>query len=389
MLRKICVVTGTRAEYGLLKFLMEEIKNSESFEMQLVVTGSHLSERHGYTVNEIINDGFKINSLLDIKLVNDGNHAVCNSTAKCIQLFSKTLDKLKPDLIIVLGDRYELLAVVTASMIHRVPIAHIHGGEITEGAFDDGIRHSITKLSQLHFVASNEYKKRVIQLGENPDFVFNVGGLGVDAIKKIKLLSKKELEDSLKIKFWEKNLLITYHPLTIPIKENSKFEISQLLNGLSKFEDTLQIFTMPNADPGNIGIFNTIHEYVEENENVYAFESLGQLRYLSCLAYIDAVIGNSSSGILEVPSFKKGTINIGDRQKGRLFADSVISCSNKSFDIEEAIKKIYKYDFKVTLKDTTNPYGEGGASKKIKEIIEEIDFEKLQRKHFFNINFKY
>ena len=191
------------------------------------------------------------------------------------------------------------------------------------------------------------------------------------------------------MKFKKKNLLITYHPLTIPIKESSEFEISQLIDSLSKFKDTLQIFTMPNADPGNIGIFNTIHEYVEENENVYAFESLGQLRYLSCLAYIDAVIGNSSSGILEVPSFKKGTINIGDRQKGRLFADSVISCSNKSFDIEEAIKKIYKYDFKVTLKDTTNPYGEGGASKKIKEIIEEIDFEKLQRKPFFNINFKY
>ena len=387
MLRKICFVTGTRAEYGLLKFLMEEIKNSESFEMQLVVTGSHLSKKHGYTVDEIINDGFKINSFLDIKLSNDGNNDVCNSTARCIQLFSRTLDKLKPDLIIVLGDRYELLAVVTASMIHRVPIAHIHGGEVTEGAFDDGIRHSITKLSQLHFVASNEYKKRVIQLGENPDFVFNVGGLGVDAIKKIKLLSKKELEDSLKIKFWEKNLLITYHPLTIPIKENSKFEISQLLNGLSKFEDTLQIFTMPNADPGNKAIFKMINNYSDKRKNVYTFESLGQLRYLSCLAQVDAVVGNSSSGLLEVPSFKKATINIGDRQKGRLLANSVINCSNKTDEIENSIRKIYKKGFKDVLEKTKNPYGNGGASKQIKDILKTINFDDLKRKPFFDLNF--
>ncbi len=385
--KKICFVTGTRAEYGLLKYLMKEIKNSNSFHFQLVVTGSHLSKRHGFTVNEIINDGFEISKSLDIDLSEDGNRSVCNSIANCIVQFSDTLQQLKPDIIIVLGDRYELLAVVTASMIHRVPIAHIHGGEVTEGAFDDGIRHSITKLSQLHFVAADEYKRRVIQLGENPNLIFNVGGLGVDAIKKIKLLSKEKIENNLNLKFQSKNLLITYHPLTIPVKENSEFEITQLIKGLSKFKDTLQIFTMPNADPGNKKIFETIKDYAKNKKNVFTFESLGQLNYLSCLLYVDAVVGNSSSGILEVPTFKRATINIGDRQKGRLFAKSVISCSNKALDIEKSIKKIYTKDFQNTLKETINPYGNGGASEEIKNILEVTNFEELKRKPFFDLNF--
>lgn len=385
--KKICFVTGTRAEYGLLKYLMKEINLSNSLELQLVVTGSHLSERHGYTVNEIKEDGFMVNSSLDIDLDEDRNNNVCGSISKCIKLFSDNLEKLQPNLVVVLGDRYELLAVATSAMIHRVPIAHIHGGEITEGAFDDSIRHAITKLSQLHFVATEEYKRRVIQLGENPDLVFNVGGLGVDAIRKIKLLSKKELEDSLGFQFKKKNLLITYHPLTIPIHETSQFEISQLINALSEFKDANQIFTMPNADPGNKEIFRMIYDYSKKNENVYAFKSLGQLKYYSCLAYIDAVVGNSSSGILEVPSFKKPTINIGDRQKGRLFATSVINCSNKSLDIKESIKRVFSDKFQKDLKKTLNPYGEGGASEKITKIIANINFNNLKRKPFFDINF--
>ena len=385
--KKVCVITGTRAEYGLLKHLMEEIKLSSHFSLQLVVTGSHLSHRHGYTIKEIINDGFVINSSIDIELNEDSKSAICSSIAKCVEQFSHTLNELKPDLIIVLGDRYELLAVVTAAMIHRVPIAHIHGGEVTEGAFDDGIRHCITKLSQLHFVAADEYKKRVIQMGENPKFVFNVGGLGVDAIKKIKLLTKKETEESLNLKFRDKNLLITYHPLTIPLQEDSGYEIKQILDSLDNFNDALQIFTMPNADPGNMKIFTMIENYANSRDNVYIFESLGQLRYLSCLKQVDAVIGNSSSGLLEVPSFKKATINIGDRQKGRLFAKSVINCSNNSFDIQRSIRKIYTEKFKKDLNETLNPYGTGGASKDIRLILESIKLGDLKRKPFFDLNF--
>ncbi len=383
--KRICVVTGTRAEYGLLKHLMKEIILSKVFKLQLVVTGSHLSQRHGYTVEEIINDGFKIDHSLNIGLNEDLNTSICSSMAKCIEMFSNTIEKLKPNIVLVLGDRYELLSVVSAAMIHRIPIAHIHGGEVTEGAFDDGIRHSLTKLSHLHFVAAEEYKKRVTQLGENPEFIFNVGGLGVDAIKKMKLLTREELEKDLNLKFREKNLLITYHPLTIPIHQSSEYEINQLINCLSKFDETLQIFTMPNADPGNKNIFKVIYDYAKNKSNVYIFESLGQLRYLSCLSHVDAVVGNSSSGILEVPSFKKATINIGDRQKGRLCAQSVINSSNKSSDIEKSIKKIYKQEFRRALEKCSNPYGEGGSSKKIINILEGIDFDALKRKPFFDL----
>ena len=385
--KKICFVTGTRAEYGLLRYLMKEIKSSKVFQLQLVVTGSHLSHRHGYTVNEIINDGFQIDASLDIELEKDDKDSVCVSLSKCIEKFSEALEDLRPELVVVLGDRYELLGAVAASMIHRVPIAHIHGGEITEGAFDDGIRHAITKLSQLHFVAAFEYKKRIIQLGENPNLVFEVGGLGVDAIKKISLLTRDQLEKSLDLKFRDRNFLITYHPLTIPLKEDSEFEIKQLIDGLSSFKDALQIFTMPNADPGNKEIFNLINDYAYRNDNVYTFESLGQLRYLSCLSQIDAVIGNSSSGLLEVPSFRKATINIGDRQKGRLCGKSVINCSNKSSDIEKSIKKVFTKAFQNCLKEASNPYGEGGASQKIVNILENTDFDSLKRKPFFDIKY--
>jgi len=384
---KICFFTGTRAEYGLLKYLMKQISDSDDFVFQLIVTGSHLSKKHGYTVKEIIEDGFKIDSKIDINLNNDSDISICKSIGKLIPNISDAFSKLQPDLIFLLGDRYELMGACLSATIFRIPIAHIHGGEKTVGAFDDCIRHAITKLSHIHFVANDVYRKRVIQLGENQKYVFNVGGLGVDAIHKTKLLSKESLERILGLKFMKKNLIITYHPLTLADKEDSIKEITELLKALSLLEDTLQIFTMPNADPGNDFIFKVIKKYVKNNKFAYSFSSLGQLNYYSCLRQIDALVGNSSSGILEAPSFNIGTINIGDRQKGRLEAKSVISIEANAKLIKRSIDKLYSKEFSKILKNNLNPYGNGQSSKKIIQIIKNINFDNVLKKNFYDINF--
>ena len=382
---KICFITSTRAEYGLIKSLMRKIACNENFILQIIVTGTHLSKRHGYTLYEIEKDGFKVDSKLDMSIVDDSNNSICLSISKLIEKLSEKIEQLKPDTIVILGDRFELLGIAAAATIHRVPITHLHGGEITEGAFDDSVRHAITKLSQIHFVANEQYKKRIIQLGENPKNVFNVGGLGVDAIKELKLLSKSKLEKELNLNFLEKNLLITYHPVTLSKVETSKNELKELIKALSSLENTLQIFTMPNADPGNKVIFKIIKSYVKTNKNAFYFNSLGQLKYLSCLAQVDGVIGNSSSGLSEAPTFKIPTINIGDRQKGRLMSKSVINCEGNSNDITKALNKIYKLSFKQILKNSKNPYGDGGASKKIIKILQKINYEDILRKKFFDL----
>lgn len=383
-MRKLCVVTGTRAEYGLLKHLIKAISASKNFKLQLIVTGSHLSKHFGYTYREIEGDGFHIDKKIDIDVRGDKCNDTARSTALSIEGFSKSYADLKPDLLLLLGDRYELLGAAISAMIHRVPIAHLHGGEVTVGAMDEGIRHAITKFSHIHFVAAEEYKSRVIQLGENPKLVFNVGGFGVDAIRRIKLLSKKELEDSLGFRFKRKNLLITFHPVTLD-HSTSVEQMSQLLSALLNRKDTQLIFTMPNADTGSKALFTMIENFVKENENSCLFVSLGQLRYFSCLAQLDAVIGNSSSGLLEVPSFKKVTINIGDRQKGRLMASSVINCKPIVDDISNAITQIYNPDFQETVRSTVNPYGEGGAVEKTIDVLERLSFEDLLKKDFYNL----
>ena len=384
---KICFFTGSRAEYGILKHLMQEIYASDEFIFQLIVTGSHLSEKFGYTVREIDDDGFKIDSKIDINLINDSDLSTCKSLGKLISKISDIFSEIKPDLVFLLGDRYELIGACLSATIFRIPIAHIHGGEKTEGAFDDGIRHAITKLSHIHFVANDIYRKRVIQLGENKKYVFNVGGLGVDAIKKTKLLRKESLEKSLGLKFMKKNLLITFHPVTLLDKKDSENEINQLLKSLSLLEETLQIFTMPNADPGNDYILRAINKYVKNNKFAFLFPSLGQLKYYSCLKQVDALIGNSSSGILEAPSFNIGSINIGDRQKGRLEAKSVISVEANSKLITKAIKKLYTKEFSEILKTNVNPYGNGDASKKIIKILKKINFKNILKKSFQDIGF--
>ena len=385
--RKICVVTSTRADYGLLRRLIKLINGSDKFELQLIVTGSHLSKIFGETYKEIEADGFTINRKIDLLLVSDTPVGLAKSASLSLMGFGDAFDSLNPDLVLVLGDRFEILSAVNAAMLARIPIAHLHGGELTEGLIDEAIRHSITKFSHLHFVGNEEYRKRVIQLGENPKTAFNVGGLGVDAISNINLLSRSELENSLEIKFKNKNLLITFHPVTLE-KNTSSTQMSELLDALSDLEDTCLIFTMPNADTDSRIIFELIESFVSRNKNAHVFTSLGQLRYLSCIAQVDAVVGNSSSGLAEVPSFKKATINIGDRQKGRIQSDSVINCNPISADIKDAIKKSYTDQFKNLLLTVENPYGDGGAAKRIINILSTVDMESLIHKEFYDLDLK-
>ena len=383
--RKICVITGTRAEYGLLYWLIKEIEADDSLELQLIVTGMHLSPEFGLTYKEIEKE-FKIDKKIEMLLSSDTAVGVSKSMGLAQISFAEAYEELKPDIVVVLGDRYEIFSAVSSAMIARIPVAHLHGGETTEGAYDESIRHSITKMSHLHFTATEVYKKRVIQLGENPQRVFNVGGLGIDNIKKLKLLSKEEFEASIDFKLNKKNILVTFHPVTLE-NHTSKEQFQELLDAIDELDETNIIFTKANSDTDGRVINQMIDEYVAKNsKKAVAFTSLGQLRYISALQFVDAVVGNSSSGLLEAPSFKIGTINIGDRQKGRIKADSVIDCKPNKYDIKEAFKKLYSTDFQNSLKSVKNPYGGGGASKKIKEIIKNISLKDILKKTFCDIN---
>lgn len=382
-MKKVCVVTGSRAEYGLLKSTLKYIKLSKSLKLQLIVTGMHLSKKFSYTFKEIQKDGFNINHKIKMNLNYDDSFNIAKSMGKSLPEFVKSFSSLKPDLILILGDRYEIFAAATAAMLSRIPVAHLHGGEITEGAYDDMIRHSLTKMSHLHFVTHEMYKKRVIQLGEDPKKVFNVGGFGVDNIKNIKLLNKKNLEQKMNFKFLEKNLLITFHPTTLEKNSTTKYT-KNLLNALNTCKNTGLIFTMPNADNENSIIFEMIKKFCKKNFAAKYFISLGQLKYFSCLKYIDAVVGNSSSGILEAPSFQIATINIGTRQNGRLQSKSIINVKPDTQFIKKAIKKIYSHNFKSELKSSLNPYGKGGAAKKVVNILEKIELNNILKKNFFN-----
>jgi GDP/UDP-N,N'-diacetylbacillosamine 2-epimerase (hydrolysing) len=384
MKRKICVITGTRAEYGLLYWLIKEIQEDSELELQLIATGMHLSPEFGLTYQQIEKDGFKIDKKIEMLLSSDTPVGISKSMGLGMIGFSETYADLKPDIIVILGDRFEIFSAVSAAMIARIPMAHLHGGETTEGAFDEAIRHSITKMSHLHFTAAKEYRRRVIQLGEDPARVFNVGGLGIDNIRKLKLMSREEFEDSINFELSSKNLLVTFHPVTLE-HETAGDQFQNLLNALDELEDTKFIFTKPNADTEGRIIIKMIDGYVFENgHKAIAFTSLGQLRYLSALKFVDACVGNSSSGLAEAPTFKIGTINMGDRQRGRLKADSVIDCEPDKESILTAIKKLYAKEFQNKLKDVKNPYGEGGATEKIKKVLKEIDLADILKKEFYN-----
>lgn len=385
-MRKICVVTATRAEYGLLKCLMDDIQNAPELKLQIISTGTHLSPEFGLTNTQIVADGFKVDKKIEILLSSDTPVGVCKSMGLAQISIAEAFDELEPDIILILGDRYELLPVVAAASVFRIPVAHLNGGELTEGAIDELFRHAVTKLSQLHFTAMEEYSQRIIQMGEQPSRVFNVGEVGLDNLLRMKLLSKNEFESFIGKPLKNKNFLITYHPETtqtlIEVKEN----FSQVLDALDILSDSLLIFTKANADVGGRMINHMIEEYVLENtDKAIAFQSLGQLRYLSALQFVDAVVGNSSSGIVEAPSFKIATINIGDRQKGRVRAKSTIDVSPDKADIKRALDTICATEFKHQLKDTKNPYGEGNSSQKVVDILVNVNLDMLNSKPFYDI----
>ena len=382
--RKICVVTGTRAEYGLLYWLMKEINVDNALVLQVVVTGMHLSEEFGNTYQQIEKDGFTIDKKVDISLTSDTELAISKSMGLGVIGFADVFNKLQPDLIVVLGDRFEIFSAVSVALIAKIPVAHLHGGEVTEGVIDESIRHSITKMSHLHFAATDEYRNRIIQLGEQPDKVFHVGGLGIDNINKLKLLSKADFENTINFELGEKNILITFHPVTLE-KSTSGMQFQALLDSISELKNTKIIFTKANADTNGRVINTMIDDYVAKHDNTIAFKSMGQLNYLSALQFIDAVVGNSSSGLIEAPSFKIGTIDIGDRQKGRIKTDSVISCLPKKRNIDSAFNKMYSEEFQNTLDQVENAYGKGGASKEIVNIIKSINLHNIIKKPFHDI----
>ncbi len=382
--KKICIVTGTRAEYGLLYWLMKEIKSDKDLELQIIATGMHLSPEFGSTYNYIEEDGFVINSKVHMLLSSDTEVGITKSMGIGLVGFADAFKNLNPDLIVVLGDRYEIFAAVSAAMIAKIPVAHLHGGEATEGLIDEPIRHSITKMSHLHFTATEEYKNRVIQLGESPKRVFNVGGLGVDNINKLKLLSKQEFQESINFNLGNKNILVTFHPVTL---ENSSAEsqFQALLDSIDELDEVKVIFTKANSDTDNKIINSMIDDYVSIHDNAIAFKSMGQLNYLSALQFVDGVVGNSSSGLLEAPSFKIGTIDIGDRQKGRIKAKSVISCNPNKKEINSAFKYLFSKEFKNKLLQVKNPYDNGDTTNKILKKIKSTKLEGILKKSFYDI----
>ncbi len=381
------MVTGSRAEYGLLYWLIKEIKSTQDLELQLIVTGMHLSQKFGMTY-KLIEKDFKIDKKINIKLNFDNSIGISKSMGIAQTSFVKAYNNLKPDIVLILGDRYEIFSVSSAAMISNIPIAHIHGGEITEGSWDDSIRHCISKMAHLHFTATKEYRNRVIQLGEDPKRVFNVGGMGIENIKRLKLLNRNELEKSINFKLRKKNILVTFHPVTLE-KNTSKKQFQELLNSITDLNDTSIIFTKTNSDLNGNVINQMIDKFTKKHHNnSRAFASLGQLRYLSLLQYVDTLIGNSSSGLLEAPSFNTAAINIGDRQKGRIRGKNVIDCLPNKKSIKKSLVKVYSKNFQMLLKNVKNPYDNGSPSKKIIKVLRKFKINNILKKKFYNIEFK-
>ncbi len=380
----ICIVTSTRADYGILSKLIKKINSDSFFNLSVIVTGTHLSKLHGYTVKQIKKEGYK--NLFKIPFYNykDSDLDLAKNSGMLIEKYTRKLKIIKPDTIILLGDRFEIFISAFVATFLRIPICHIHGGELTEGAYDDSFRHSITKMSHLHFVTCAIYKKRIIQLGENPNRIFNVGSLGVENINKLKISNKSYLEKEIDFHFKAKNFLITYHPVTLEPGYTEK-HITELLNALSHYKHIGLIFTMPNIDSENSKIYKKINEFVKKNNNAKLFSSLGFQRYVSCIYFCDIVIGNSSSGIIEAPSLKTFTLNIGNRQNGRVSAKSVINCEPQKKHIIKAIDSILLKKKDKGYSIFRNPYDNGSSSNKIISILKNKNFKKLIYKSFFDM----
>jgi len=383
-MRRICVITTSRAEYGLLFWLMKGIQSDPELKLQLVVTGTHLSAEFGSTIDMIRDDGFRIDRSFDLGLTGDKVLDITHSLALSLDGFASAFHTLTPDLVVLLGDRFEILGAAAAALIANIPVAHIHGGELSLGAIDDSIRHSVTKMSHLHFTATREYRNRVIRMGEEPGRVFMVGGMGMDNIRRMTFLGRAEFEKAIDFKLGDKNLLITYHPETLdPSKAGQQAD--ELLKALGKLDSTHFIFTQPNADTGHRAIVERIQAFVfKAGEKATLIKSMGQLNYLSAMKHVDAVVGNSSSGIIEAPGFNIGTLNIGHRQDGRIRAASVIDCECIESEILSGLDTIYSPVFQANLKKIKNPYGNGGASEKVLEIIRSVDLQNLIPKRFYD-----
>ena len=374
-MRRVCVVTGTRAEYGLLYWLMKEIEADPDLELQLVATGMHLSPEFGLTYRVIEEDGFRIDAKVEMLLSSDTPVGIAKSIGLAVIGFADALERLQPDVMVVLGDRYEILAAVQAALVARVPVAHIHGGETTEGAIDESIRHAVTKMSQLHFVAAEPYRKRVVQLGERPETVHNVGGLGIENVKRLRLLERGELEENIGFSLGETSFMVTYHPATLG-QLPPAVAMQALLDALDRFPQAQVIITKPNSDTDGRTLADMVDRYAESRKGrVAVFTSMGQLRYLSALRQVDAVIGNSSSGIIEAPACRVPTVNIGDRQSGRLKAPSIIDCGESADAIEKAIRLAISPMFQEKAREGGSLYGEGGSASKIKEELKKAQLD--------------
>lgn len=385
-MKKVAVITGTRAEFGLLRPLIDQIRINKEYQLQLVVTAMHLSPEFGHTAQEIEKGGYQITRRIECLLSSDTAVGVTKSVGLAMIGFADAMEDLSPDLVIILGDRSEMLAAATAAMVANIPIAHIHGGETTEGAYDEGIRHAITKMSYLHFASTETYRQRIIQLGEHPDRVFNVGAIGLDSIKKLRLMSREEFEKSIGFSLGKRNILITFHPVTLE-DNTAKEQFGAILKALKSLNDTHFIFTHANSDKSGRIINQMISEFVSENrEFAVEFKSLGQLRYLSSLQYVDVVLGNSSSGILEVPYFNIPTINIGDRQKGRVMSESVINCEPEKEAIESALSHAFSTAFRANIKNQIQLYGNGDSVEQIMDVVSTHSLN-TKKKTFYDLKF--
>lgn len=386
-MRSVCVVTGSRAEYGSLYWLLKEIEDDDALVLQLVVTAMHLSPEFGLTWRDIERDGFAIDDKVEMLLSSDSGTGMAKAVGLGIIGFADSFARLRPDLVVIFGDRFEMLAAATAALAARIPIAHIAGGHVTEGAMDDTVRHAITKMAHLHFTSTDAYRRRIIQLGEHPDRVFTVGSTGLDTLRRETLLDRGELERATGFKLGERNLLVTFHPATLDAAPPEE-QMRNLLEALERSPDTHIIFTMPNADPGGAALRAMVEEYVAGRPgNTAHYTSLGRTRYLSALKHVDGVVGNSSSGIVEAPSLRTGTINIGDRQKGRIRAASVIDCAATTEGISAALETLYSKKFQANLKTVTTPFGDGRATIKIKETLKGVSLDGIVKKAFHDLYF--
>jgi UDP-hydrolysing UDP-N-acetyl-D-glucosamine 2-epimerase len=385
MTSKVAVFTGTRAEYGLLYWLLKDLQADSELELQLLVSGTHLSPEFGQTYTQIEQDGFYINEKVEILLSSDSPVGTAKSMGLGVLGFADALSRLSPDVLVILGDRFEALAAAQTAMILRIPVLHLHGGEITEGAYDDAIRHAITKLSYLHGTSTEEYRQRVIQLGETPERVRNVGAIGLDHLNRGNFMSEEELSESLDFEFYHPFIVVTYHPVTLA-SESPETSFQALLDSLDVFLDFQVIMTYPNADDGGRRIIPMIEGYAaKQPKRVLAIPSLGQTRYLSAIKHAALVIGNSSSGIIEVPAFDVPTVDIGMRQKGRLAAKSVLHCEPNKMDIQQTMQAAIKRNYKASDEIISNPYGQGDASGQIVEMIKSMKFDKV--KSFYDLKF--